>query len=109
MSEEIEVQEKIEFDDLKFLRFRPSPSFNPDILEDYDAVIMEYLDSHNVLEAIHKIRSHNEKLVYITPIFLLNEGGYMKDSIIEMVDGVIPNIMNLDYAAATTRKIISRL
>jgi hypothetical protein len=109
MSEEIEVQEKIEFDDLKFLRLRPSPSFNPDILEDYDAVIMEYLDSHNVLEAIHKIRSHNEKLVYITPIFLLNEGGNMKDSIIEMADGEIPNIMNLDYAAATTRKIINRL
>lgn len=109
MSEEIEVQKKIEFDDLKFLRFRPSPSFNPDILEGYDAVIMVYLDSHSVMEAIHKIRSHNEKLVYITQIFLLNEAGNMKDSIVEMVDGVIPNIMNLDYAAATTRKIISRL
>lgn len=109
MNQETEIQENIEFDDLKFLRIRPSSSFNPDIVEDYDAVILEYSDRHNVLKAIKDIRSHNGKLVYITPVFLLNGGGTMDDSIVEIVDGVIPNSTNLDSAAAVTRKIKSRM
>lgn len=109
MNQVTDTQEKIEFDNLNFLRMRPAASFNPDILEDYDAIIIEYSDHHDVLETINEIRSHNEKLVYITPVFLLNEAGNMDDSIITLADGVIANLTNLDSAAAVTRKIKSRM
>lgn len=100
---------KIEFDNLDFLHLKPTASFNPDILEDYDAVIIEYSDDHLVLETINNIRSHNEKSIYITPAFLLNIAGNMNDSIVSLADGVITNLTNLDSAAAVTRKIKSRM
>lgn len=109
MSQATETLKKIEFDNLDFLRLKPTESFNPDILTDYDAVIIEYSNDHVVLEAINAIRSHNDKEIYITPAFLLNTGGNMTDTIVSLADGVITNITNLDSAAAVTRNIISRM
>jgi len=109
MNQQTEVEEEISFDNLSFLRVRPSQTFNPSILENHDAIILEYFGRHNVLEAIKQIRSHNEKLVYITPIFLLIEGGNTEDSIVALADGVIEKLTNLDSAASVTRKIISRI
>lgn len=99
----------IKFDNLNFLRIRPKSRFDADHLADYDAAIIEYLDHHDALETINEIRSHNEKQVYITPVFLLNEGGNIDDSIVALADGVIVNLTNLDSAAAVTRKIYSRM
>lgn len=109
MNQATDTKETVEFDDLNFLRIRPKSGFNPDRLEEFDAVIIEYLDHHDVLEAINAIRSHNEKQVYITPVFLLNEVGNMDDSIVSLADGVIANLTNLDSAAAVTRKIYNRM
>lgn len=109
MNQPSETHENIEFDDLNFLHVKPANSFNPDIVDRYDAVILEYSDDHNVLKAIRNIRSHNDKAVYITPVFLLNSGGNMDDTIVEQSDGVIVNLSNLDSAAADTRKIQSRM
>lgn len=109
MSQTTETSEKIEFDNLNFLRMKITPSFNSDILEDYDAVILVYVDHHTVLKTIYDIRSHKDKQVYITPVFLLNEGGNMDDSIVALADGIIVNLTNLDSAAAVTRQIISRM
>ncbi len=109
MNQTTDILKKIEFDNLDFLRLRPTPSFNPDILGDYDAVIVEYPNRHTVLETINKIRAHNDKSIYITPVFLLNTGGNMDDTIVSLADGVISNLTNLDSAAAATRKIQSRM
>lgn len=109
MNQASDTKDIIKFDNLNFLRIRPESGFNADRLEDFDAVIIEYLDHHDVLETINEIRSHNEKQVYITPVFLLNEAGNMDDSIVALADGVIANLTNLDSAAAVTRKIYSRM
>lgn len=109
MSQTTETLQKIEFDDFDFLRLKPISSFDPDILYDYDAVIIEYSDDHDVLEMIKRIRAHNDKDIYITPVFLLNTEGNMDDTIVSLADGVINNLTNLDSAAAITRKIWSRL
>jgi hypothetical protein len=109
MKQATDKRENIEFDNLNFLRVRPESSFSADRIDDYDAVIIEYSDHHDVLQTINKIRSHNEKSIYITPVFLLNEAGNMDDSIVALTDGVIVNLTNLDSAAAVTRKIKSRM
>lgn len=109
MSQTTKSLQKIEFDNLDFLQLKPTESFNPDILDEYDAVIIEYFDHHIVLKTINNIRAHNDKSIYITPVFLLNTAGNMDDTIVSLADGVIANLTNLDSAAAVTRKIKSRM
>lgn len=109
MNESEDMQEKIEFDNLSFLRLKPTVSFNPDILDQYDAVVIEYSDHHIVLDIIKNIHAHNEKGVYITPVFLLNIAGNLDDTVVALADGVITNLTSLDSAAAVTRKIQSRM
>lgn len=109
MNQATDTKDTIKFDNLNFLRIRPNSEFDADCLEDFDAVIIEYLNHNNVLEIINAIRSHSEKKIYITPVFLLNEAGNMDDAIIALANGVIDNLTNLDSAASVTRKIYSRL
>lgn len=109
MNQTAETQKKIEFDNLDFLHVRLNTSFNPDVLEKYDAVIIEYTSDHKVLETINDIHAHNDRNIYITPVFLLSSAGNMDDTIVALADGIIANLTNLDSAAAATRKILSRL
>lgn len=108
MMQETESKNRIRFDNLNFLLLDPSKPFNTDRLEGYDAVLIQYSNHIDIQRIIDAIRSHNEKAIYLIPIFLLSMAENMDSTTVELADGVVSNSTNLDSAAAITHKIKSR-
>ena len=106
--QETESKNRIRFDNLNFLRIDPSKPFNTDRLEEYDAVLIQYSNRIDIQRIIGAIRSHNEKSIYLLPVFLLSMAENMDSTTVELADGVVSNSTNLDSAAAITHKIKSR-
>lgn len=102
--------EEIRFDDLKFLKVssRMYKAIDPDHFREYDAVIIEADDDISTFRLINKIRSHQEKKIYLIPVFLLG----LEDEehvLVHISDGLLTTLSNLEGASYKTRKIQSRM
>lgn len=102
--------EEIRSDELSFLRVssRIYKNANIDHIKEYDAVIIEVYDDITAFRMIDKIRSHNEKKIYLIPVFLF---GLEEDKhvLVHISDGLISTLSNLEEASHRTRKILSRI
>lgn len=103
--------QKIIHDDLTFLKVDPLESFDMKWLENgkVDAIIIEYRKDLSVLELINNIRSHNNKEVYLMPIFLYKIHGETNPVVSQLADGEVTNFSNLNPIADITKKIKNRL
>lgn len=103
--------QKIIHDDLTFLKVDPIESFDMKWLENdkVDAIIIEYRKDLSVLRLINDIRSHNNKEVYLIPVFLYKIHGETNPTVSQLTDGEITNLSNLNPIADITKKIKSRL
>lgn len=103
--------QKIVHDDLTFLKVDPFEFFDMKWLENgkVDAVIIEYRKALSVLELINDIRSHNNKEVYLMPVFLYKIQGETNSVISQLADGEITNLSDINPLADITKKIKSRL
>ncbi|GAA5520279.1 hypothetical protein LQ318_01020 [Aliifodinibius salicampi] len=97
-------------DDLTFLKVDPLESFDMKWLENgkVDAIIIEYRKALSVLEFINDIRSHNNKEVYLMPVFLYKIHGETDPAVSQLADGEITNLSNLNPLADIAKKIKSR-
>lgn len=98
-------------DDLTFLKVDPLESFDMKWLESgkVNGIIIEYRKDLSVLELINDIRSHNNKEVYLMPVFLYKIHGETNPAISQLADGEITNLSNLNPIADITKKIKNRL
>jgi len=103
------IQSKeITFEELKILKIQDrSPLFLPQI-KSFDAVIIEYSHQLATKEMIHKIRTHNDEAVYLTPIFIYKVYGEEIDPN-PLVDNVLYSLSDLSSVANQVRNIKERM
>lgn len=101
--------EIIHYNQLQFLKADPSVPLDLEIVAETDAVIINYTTHSEVCKLLRDIRSHHDKEIYLTPCFLHNLTGNMDKTVMQLTDGVLTNLSNLDPAVIVVRKIQSRM
>src|SRR5690625_3881726 len=99
--------EIIHYNQLQFLKAEPTAPLDLNIVAKVDAVIINYTTHRELFELLRKIRSHHDHNVYLTPSFLHNRTGNMDQAVIQLTDGVRPNLPNRDPAVSVVGKIQS--
>src|SRR5690625_7419092 len=87
--------EIIHYNQLQFLKAEPTAPLDLNIVAKVDAVFINYTTHSEVFELLRKIRSHHDQKVYLTLFFLHNLTGNMDQAVIQLTDGVLPNLSHL--------------
>jgi hypothetical protein len=105
MAYENQQMQTLTHDDLTFVKIVPSGIIDVKKLDDFDGIILEYTSDQHVLKMIHKIRSDNDKSIYLKPVFIYKIYGDTHPSIAKISDGEITNLSDLETIATITRNI----
>ncbi len=101
--------EEIEYDELRFARINPLFPVDLDRLASYDAFILDFVGEYIIYRLIRRIRTHDEKAIYLKPIFLYKIHGGPEALTSRLADGIINNLSNPESIASITRDIKQRL
>src|SRR5690625_4513279 len=101
--------EIIHYNQLQFLKAEPTAPLALNIVANVGAVIINYPTHSEVCVLLQKICYHHDQKVYLTPFFLHNLTGNMDQAVIQLTDGVLTNLSNLDPAVIVVGKIQSRM
>lgn len=97
------------YDDLQFVRVNPLQPVDLDQLAQYDAIILDYTGEYNTYRFLRRVRIHDEKDIYLKPVFLYKIHGGADTVTSKLADGITNNLSNPDSVAAITREINKRI
>lgn len=101
--------ETITYDQLLFAKLSSKTSFDIKDLYEVDGVIIEYTDHQSVLKLIDTIRSHQDKAIYLLPVFLSRFHRESNKNIARFADGVIKDLSDLSEIGDITHQIKERI
>lgn len=100
--------EKIQFEELEFMKIHDRSPLYLSQLRSFDAVIIEYSHWLATKEMIKKIRTQNDESIFLIPIFIHKEYDEGSDSD-ALADGVLYSLRDLTGIANRTRQIKQRM
>lgn len=101
--------ETLKHDDLAFVKIKANLPFSRDELKYVDGVIIEYTDQKTVFNVLSNIRNHNDKAIYLLPVFIYKIHRANDKQIARLADGIVHNLSDLTAAAAKTQQIKKKL
>lgn len=99
----------IENDGIKYYILRNDMLFNIEDFVNYDAIIIEGGFPDFTRWVLRRIRANNNPQIYLKPVFLLKGVGSNDMWILNLLDGDIASLSNLEESNLTTQKVQKRI